>query len=61
MMERELYQRYINREIKRDLLDSEGTLLLKKGSILTESMLSKLNVRIDKIEMVTQNSSTRQK
>ena len=60
MMEKELYQRYINREIKRDLLDSDGTLLLKKGSILTESMLSKVKVGIDKIEMVTQNSLTRQ-
>ncbi|MFC0561119.1 HD-GYP domain-containing protein [Halalkalibacter alkalisediminis] len=60
MMERELYQRYMNRQIKRDLIDSDGTLLLKKGSILTESILSKLKVGIEKIEMVTQNSSTRQ-
>lgn len=60
MMERELYQRYINREIKRDLLDSDGTLLLKQGSVLTETILAKLNVGIEKIDLVTQNSSTRQ-
>ncbi|GAE33606.1 HD-GYP domain-containing protein [Halalkalibacter akibai] len=59
-MNRELYKRYMNQEIKRDLLDSDGILLLKKGSILTESMLSKLNVGIDRIEYVTQSSETRQ-
>jgi hypothetical protein len=60
MMVRELYKHYINRELKRDLLDSEGTLLLKQGSHLTESMLSRLNVGIEKMELSFQTPSTRE-
>ncbi|KHF38760.1 hypothetical protein [Halalkalibacter okhensis] len=57
MIAKELYQKYIGLELLHDLVNDEGTLLLKKGTVLSESLLRRLNVRIEYLNAVCGKSN----
>ena len=54
MMVEERCKRFGGQTLNRNLYDSEGTLLLKKGSILTEFILRRLNISMELLEEFVQ-------
>ncbi|MCL7747601.1 HD-GYP domain-containing protein [Halalkalibacter alkaliphilus] len=57
----ELHQRYIGLELLHDLVSDEGTLLLKRGTVLSEPLLRKINVSVDQLEYALQGASNKNK
>lgn len=59
MIAKELYERYIGLTLLHDLENEEGTLLLKKGTVLSESVLKRLNIPVERLVYTLTRSSTK--